>query len=323
LIAVGTLLAAPRVRAQTSSRTYRVGVLLPMGAEAMKPYRAALAAQLATHGFVEGRNLELEVHSATELFHDDRNLVLNILKKETDALFSCGTRPTEAAKAATQTVPIVFAWVPDPVASGLVPALAHPGANVTGVSTRYGELMAKRLELALQLRPATKRIAVIVHPLQRAHMNSVVEAYLRPATTARGVTLIVIDSRRVCCGLAEMFDAAVKDGAEAVLPTLTYTRSPFSGAQLIERSRTRRVPVIFSDGFAVEQGGLMSYGTNLVDDVRRGANLLARVLGGTRPADLPIEQPTQFELVVNLKTAKTLGLTIPQEILWQATRVIE
>jgi len=289
----------------------------------MKPYRAALAERLAAQGFVEGRNLELDARSATEIFRDDRTTVLDILKRKTDALFTCATRPTEAAKAATKTVPIVFAWVPDPVVSGIVPNLARPGANVTGTTTRFAQLMAKRLELALELRPGTKRIAVIIHGYQINVYQAIVDAHLRPAAMAHGVELLVITTRTACCTLDAMFDAAVKEGAEAVLPMITYALSPLSGAQLIERSLATRVATIFSDIAAVEHGGLASYGTNLVDDVRRGAEQLTRVLKGESASKLAVDQADRFELAVNLKTALAIGLQVPPSILLRADRGIE
>lgn len=321
LLASAALLASPRSpHAQAVAR--KVGVLIPIGRDDLKPYREALVRQLAAGGFAEGRNLELDVRSASQSFHEDREVARELVRKKIDALFTLGTPVTESARAATKSVPIVFAWVADPVASGILKSLADPGGNVTGVSNRYGELAVKRLELARELRPAAKRVA-FVHVFRDALYEDAIAPHVVPAAKALGVELIVVDRGAACCGWDAMFGGAARLGAEVVVPIITYATTPISGAQLVERSNVARVPVIFSDALAVERGGLISYGTNLFDELRRGADVLVRVLKGTRPGDIPVDQAARFELVVNLKTAKAIGIAIPPSILLRADRVIE
>lgn len=241
-----------------------------------------------------------------------------LLAAKPDALFTCTTRVTEAAQAATKTVPIVFAWVADPVASGLVKAYAKPDGNITGVTNRFGELLVKRLELARELLPAVKRVAV-VGGIQGTPYEAV-GGGLRKAATALGIELL---ETPVQGNWVAAVDAAAKNGAEASVSMHLYSIASVSGAEIIQYAIQNRFPVVHADAQAVENGGLISYGTNLIGDVQRGADLLARVLRGDKPATLPVDQAARFELVVNLKTAKTLGITIPPSIMLRADRVIE
>lgn len=284
----------------------------------MQRYRTALREQLATSGFVEGLNLKIDARGAAEIFHQDRDIVREFVAAKSDAIFTCLTAGTQAAQAATKSVPIVFAWVADPVASGIVKSYAKPGGNITGVTDRFGELLVKRLELVRELLPRAKRVAVvgsIVRPLYEA-----LSPPLRKAAGQLGFDLLEISFK---AEWVAAIDSAAKAGAEAVLPFASFADQSVSGERVVQYTNEHRVPTIFADAETVERGGLISYGTNLVDDVRRGADLLARVLKGAKPADLPVDQAARFELVVNLKTAREMGLTIPPAILLRADRVIE
>jgi len=316
IFAAGGLLAAPAV-AQKSSRIYTVGALFGGGAEPMATYRAALVERLAKHGFVEHHNLRIEARTGGA--GDERARVRELVALQPDALMTCLTRGTLAAKEATSSIPIVFAWVADPVAAGFVQSYSRPGGNISGVTSRYGELLIKRLELAHELLPQARRIAVI---------SDSPGAYppfaprLQQAAAQLGVELIERDIFFDWEAGVEQVKAA---GADALVPFQLFvaTGMRVSGQAVVSASLKFRIPVIFADVEMVEAGGLMSYGTNLVDDVRRAADILARVLKGANPATIPVDQASRFELVLNLKTAKALGVTMPQSILQRADRVIE
>jgi len=318
LIATGALLAAPRTsRAQQSGRSYRVGVVFGGGAVQLQLYRSALSERLSTHGFITGENLRIEYRFSRGGYSFGENPVRELLALKLDAFFTLLSQATKAAQTATRTVPIIFVWVADPVASGFVQSYAHPGGNITGVSNRFIELAVKRLDLARELVPNAKRVAVtyIVTPRYE-------RLELRRAAEKLGMDLIELNLFE---SETDIVDRAMSDGADVIIPFDQFSALGYSahGEQLVRSAFERRIPVIFAGRKMVELGGLMSYGTNLVDGVRRGADMLARVLKGEKPADLPVDQAARFELTVNLKTAKAIGLAIPPSILIRADRVIE
>lgn len=319
LIAASVLLGASTARAQEPGRRYRVGAMIGVGGGAMRAYQSVLKERLATHGFVEGRNLQIDARAAAEQFHEDRETVRELLAAKPDALFTCLSRVTQAAVAATKTVPIVFVWVPDPVASGIVKDYARPGGNATGVATRSGEHLVKRLELLRLLVPKVSRVAV--HGLLQFQDPSFLSP-LRKAASELGITLLDSSSSIRLAGAAQL-DILIRDGAEAILPLYFYELQPITTAELIRLAAERRIPVIYGDAAAAENGGLISYGTNLTEDMRHGADMLARVLRGAKPAELPVDQTARFEMVLNLKIARALNLKVPQSVLLRADRVIE
>lgn len=314
LLAAGGLLAAP-VFAQKSSRIYTVGVLFGGAEASMAIYRAALVERLAKHGLVEHRNLRIEARISHWGFSDT---VRELVALKPDALLTCTAIGTLDAKGVAGTIPIVFAWVADPIGSKFVQSYARPGGNITGVTNRFGELLVKRLELAHELLPNARRIAV-------TNANSVLYRSLadpvRRAAEKLGVELI----ERPAYDWGGSVEQAKAAGAAAVIPVMQFTASGIrvSGDAVIKAALEHRVPVIFAGAEMVEAGGLVSYGTNLVDDIRHAADLLARILDGADPATIPVDQAARFELVVNLKTAKAIGITIPQSILLRADRAIE
>ncbi len=318
LIATGVLLAAPRsTRAQEPGRTYRVGVLFGAGAEGLKLYRSALSERLATHGFTLGENLRIEYRFSRGGYSFGEDPASELLALKPDAVLTLLNQATQAAQTATRTVPIIFVWVADPVATGLVQSYGHPGGNITGATNRFFELAAKRLDLARELLPNLKRVAVpyVVSPNYE-------RVELRKIAKQLGIGLTEFHLVAPQNGIVEY---AVSDGADVIIPFVQFTALGYTahGEQLVRAALEHRMPVIFAGREMVELGGLMSYGTNLVDDVRRGADMLARVLKGEKPANLPVDQAARFELAVNLKTAKAIGITIPQSILLRADRVIE
>lgn len=317
LSALAGAMAVP-ASAQQARRTYRVGALLGGGRETMHQYRKALSAQLATHGFVEGTNLDMDVRGATSSFHEDRDVAREFIKAKCDAIFVCGTGPSQAVRAATKTVPIVFAWVSDPVASRLVKTYAAPGGNLTGVSNRYAELLIKRLELARELLPKAKRIAVLVYYGDDLY-RQVVSEPLRKAAVQLQVEVMEMEGLQ----WASLVEEAVQGGADAILPTDNFVGNRLTGDSVLQAANRLRIPAVFANRISPEAGGLVSLGTNLENDIRRGADLLARVLKGAAPATLAVDQATRFELVLNLKAARHLGLAVPQSILLRADKVIE
>ena len=223
--------------------------------------------------------------------------------------------------AETRSVPVVFAWVPDPVTSGLVKDYACPAGNATGVSNRFYDLAIKRLELLRELLPAAKRVA-LAGPMYEPEVEAAT-ARLREVSQRLG-----FESKTVDTGASTQLSAiesAIKEGTQALLLLQIYSAvgQGISGEQVVRLANKRRVPAIFAESELVDAGGLMSYGTNLIEDVRRAAEMLAKVLRGAKPAELPVDQASRFELAVNLKTAREIRLKFPQAILIRADRVIE
>lgn len=317
----GVLVAAARAFAQQPGRKYRIAALFSVPDAYNAPYRAALKQRLAALGFVEGKNLSIDVRTSTQGFEFDRKQAAEQLAAKPDAIFATTTRVTEAALAETRSVPIVFAWVPDPVTSGLVKDYARPGSNVTGVSNRFYEVASKRLELLRELLPAAKRIA-LTGPMYMPELEAATPR-LRDASKRLGFEPKVVDTG--ASTQVSAIEDAIKGGAQALLPLVDYSAlgQRITGEQVVRLTNEKRVPAIFAESELVDAGGLMSFGTNLIEDLRRAADMLAKVLRGAKPAELPVDQASRFELVINLNTARAIGITIPRSLLLRADRVIE
>lgn len=286
------------------------------------PYRAALKQQLAAHGFIEGKNLTIDGRARTSGGLDRlREQVAMQLKARPDVIFTMSTDTTQAALAETRTVPIVFVWVSDPVTSGLVKAYARPGGNVTGVSNRFDEVASKRLELLRALLPSARRIALI----GSMYLPELQAAVPRLHDKAQRIGF---KPKTVDTGYQDPISAierAIAGGTEALVPLQVYSAlgQRITGEQLVRLTNEKFIPTIFAEAELVEAGGLMSFGSNLIDDVRRAADMLAKVLRGAKPADLPVDQTARFELVINLKTARAIGISVPYSLLVRADRVID
>jgi len=318
--AAATLATLP-VSGQQAGRSYRVGVLIPVAGLLAAPYIAAARDQLSKQGFVEGRNLQLDVRipdsfGAQEGMAKTRELAA--LKP--DALLVLGTPLTQAAVSTAEAIPVVFAWVADPVASGILKNLARPERNATGVTNRFFELAAKRVELARELIPSSKRLAMAA-----GYFDAALETAMQFAQRTADKLALELVRVEVGGSWAHGVELSLKAGAQAMLAMTPFELlgSRFAAEQVITSSIERRFPVIFSNVETVDAGGLASYATRLGDDVRRAADLLARVLNGARPRDLPIDQAARFELAINLRTARAIGLNVPQSLLLRADRVIE
>jgi putative ABC transport system substrate-binding protein len=314
----GAILAAAGALAQTG-RSYRIGALFPFP-ETTDRYLPVLRERLAAIGFAEGRNLSIAARDA--LTNPDAGQELVGFKP--DAIFAATYAAAQVALAATKSVPIVFSAVADPVALGLVKDYARPGGNVTGVSNRDLELAVKRLELIRELLPSARRIAVAAAHVFGHFEQSFLRLAEGPAKQL-GFELLQAEATGEGGSWSYTLDAAAASGAQAVLILTPFSlvSRPFVVDEAVRAVAKRRLPAVFADAGAVEIGGLLSYATDPLDDMRRGADLLGRILRGEKPGDLPVDQAARFQLSMNLKTARTLGLKIPQSVLVRADRVIE
>jgi ABC-type uncharacterized transport system substrate-binding protein len=317
-LALAGLFSPGVVAAQQAAKVTRIG-LLATDASA-NSVREAFIQGLRDLGYVEGRNVVIEYRFSEG--HLDRfpALAAELVALKVDVIVASGTPAALAAKQATRTLPIVFVAVADPITSGLVTSLARPGGNLTGSSLLFSELVGKCLELLKQAVPEVSRIAVLRQAsAERTAKKALEQADL--AARALGVRLQSVEVR----GPAD-FDKAFAEMRRAGSGALTV----FGGAILINHRKrlvdlvaTNGLPAVYHVREYVDAGGLMSYGPNFADLFRLAATHVDKILRGTKPGDLPVEQPTRFELVINLKTARALGLTIPQSVLARADHVIE
>ena len=307
--------------AQQAAKIARIGFLTD-NLTANPHLREAFRQGLRDLGYVEGRNVVIEYRDAEGKPERFTALAAELVALKVDVIVAPTTLATVASKQATRTLPIVFATAGDPVTSGLVTSLARPGGNVTGLSILAPELVGKRLELLTQAVPEVSRVAVLWQPGamgERMDKDMLKEADV--AARALGVRLHFVEAR----GPAD-FDRAFSDMTRARAGALTVLGSTmFSNERrrLVDLAPKNRLPAVYTSREFVEAGGLMSYGPNAADSYRRAATYVDKILKGTKPADLPVEQPTKFELVINLKTAKALGLKIPQSVLARADQVIQ
>ena len=316
------LLATPlAAEAQPAAKVARIGYLATN--LAASPHTGEAFRQgLRDLGYVEGRNLVIEYRSADGKLERFPALAAELVALKVDVIVASGTLAALAAKQSTRTLPIVFSPAADPVASGLVTSLERPGGNVTGLSVVAPELVGKRLELLREAVPGVTRVAVLWQSGgfgERTEKDMLKGAEV--AARALGVRLLFIEARDPAD-----FDRAFSDmtkaraGALTVLPSNMFNNER---RRLVDLAAKNRLPAVYGVREYVDGGGLMSYGANLADLNRRAATYVDKILKGAKPADLPVEQPTKFELVINLKTAKALGLTIPQSLLQRADQVIQ
>jgi putative tryptophan/tyrosine transport system substrate-binding protein len=313
-----SLFAAPLAAvAQPPTHVHRIGVLLDTtpGRDLVGAFLEGMRAL----GYVEGQHLVLEYRGAEGQYERLPALAAELVRLQVDVIVTYGTPPSVAAKHATTTIPIVMMSVGDPVGSGLVASLARPGGNVTGVTSLSPDLVGKQLEFPKDVLPTISRVALLWNPANPANALNVREAEV--AAQALGVQL-----HRVEAGGPEAFDrafaamASAHAGALLVIGDRVFRQH---SSRLAELATMSHLPTMHTIRAYVEAGGLMSYGPNSLDLNRRAAYYVDRILKGTKPADLPVEQPSKFELVINLKTAKALGLTIPPSMLFQADEVIQ
>ena len=318
----GGLLTAPlAAKAQQAAKIPRIGWLANNPAGSPHLLEAFLQG-LRDLGYVEGRNVVIEHRSAEGKWERFPALAAELVALKVDVIVAANSLAVLPAKQATRTIPIVFTAVPDAVGSKLVASLARPGGNVTGLSALSPELVGKCLELLKQAVPAVSRVAVLWQPGvlgERTEKDMLKGADV--AARALGLRLQFVAVR----GPAD-FDRAFSEMTRARAGALTVLTSGMffnERRRLVDLAAKNRLPAVYPWREGVDAGGLMSYGANIADLYRRAATYVDKILKGTKPGDLPVEQPTKFELAINLKTAKALGLTIPQSLLLRADEVIQ
>jgi putative ABC transport system substrate-binding protein len=306
-------------RAQRSSKVYRIGVLETTSMSLNAANLDAFRQGLRERGYVEGQNFVIEYRSADGRGERFPGLAAELIRLNVDLILTRGTPAAQAAKKATESIPIVMAASGEPVVSGLVTSLARPGKNVTGLSALTQQLQAKRLALFKEMLPGMTRIAALTNmsnPILSAEWHDT-----EMAGGALGVQTLLVDVRRPE-DIARAFDTATRERADAAVVSIdTVTQS--TRVSIVEFAAKHRLPAIYSSREFVDAGGLISYGVSFPDLYRRAATYVDKILSGARPGDLPVEQPTKFELVINLTTAKALGLEIPPSLLARADEVIE
>ena len=306
--------------AQQPTKVPRIGYLTGASLSANSARHEAFRQGLRQLGYVEGKNIIIEWRSAEEKFDRLPTLAADLVRLKVDIIVTGGSSPTRAAKEATTTIPIVMAQDSDPVGNQFVASLARPGRNITGLSTLAPELNGKRLELLREIVPKLSRVAVLGTSTSPSAAQIFKEVQV--AAEALGVTLQYLDVLS-SKDIALAFQAATKGRADAVLIMVAGRVASSERTQIAERAVKSRLPAIYDRSGFVEQGGLMTYGVNFYDLDRRAATYVDKILKGANPADLPVEQPTKFEFIINLKAAKQIDLTIPPNVLVRADRVIK
>jgi putative ABC transport system substrate-binding protein len=317
-----SMLAAPlAVKAQPAGRVSTIGFLGPPPSAG--GLVRAFQEGLRELGYVEGKNIRIEyrytdvaLQGHIELFP---RLAAELVQLKPDVLVVSVTEAALAARNATSAIPIVMVSVPDPVAAGLVRSLARPGANVTGLSRQTRDLIGKTMQLLKEALPETDRVDLLANPTDPLSATMVGDA--RGAAKLLGVRLKIVEARTPA-ELERAFSTMHADRAGALL-VVGGAGFYLNRAQIVGLALRERLPSVFQNREFVEAGGLLSYAPSTVANYRRAAFFVDRILKGAKPSDLPVEQPTKFELVINLKTAKALGLTIPQSLLVRADEIIQ
>ena len=320
LVAVVLLALGVIAEAQQPKKVPRIGILLSVSPSSTREVGQVEAFRqgLRELGYNERKNIVIEYRYAEGVEERLVNLAAELVQLNVDLIFVSGTTGTQAAKNATQTIPIVMTSVTDPVGTGLVASLAHPGGNVTGLSN-FSELGGKQLELLKEAFPKVTRVAVLWDPANTANARLLGEMKL--AAGELRITLQPLEVRGPN-DFEPAFSAIRKEHASALIVlrnAITYTY----GTRIVDLTAKSKLPAMYPDRVLVDTGGLMSYGPNFLDMFHRAAIYVDKILKGKKPADLPVEQPTKFEFVINLKTAKQIGLTIPPNVLARADRVIK
>ena len=313
------LLAIPTAaRSQPLANSPRVGFLF-YGAPGPSPELEAFRQGLREVGYIEGQNISVEYRFANGQVGQLSALAAELIQLKLEVIVTPGTSASVAAKKATSTIPIVFAGVADAVGAGLVTSLARPGGNITGLTSISAALGGKRLELLKGVVPKASRVGVLYNPTDQS--NVLVLRELQESSKPLGLTLLPHPVR----GPGDFegtFAAISRERAQALFVAAGVLTTEHRKT-LVDLAARNRVPTMWGERQFVEVGGLMSYAVNFYDEIRRAAAYVSKILKGAKPADLPVEQPTTFELVINLKAAKALGLTIPPSLLSRADQIIQ
>jgi putative ABC transport system substrate-binding protein len=308
-------------RLRLSARTGRVGYLSwgSHSDEGRQRRFEAFRQALRELGYVEGQNIVIEPRWAEGGYESLPALLADLVRLKVDVIVTLGGAATKAAQQATRTIPIVMTAVNDPLGSGLVSSLARPGGNVTGTSLMAPDVVGKQLQVLKEIVPKVSRVAILRNPDNPASELQLREA--EAAAQALGMRPQTLEAR-VPQEIENAFAAMTREraGALVVLTDAIFTNQR---GQIAKLAAEKRLPAVYGHSEAAEAGGLITYSPNLFDLERRAATFVDRILKGAKPGDLPVEQPTKFELLINLKAARTLGLTIPPSVLARADRVIE
>jgi putative tryptophan/tyrosine transport system substrate-binding protein len=314
----GALSVPLAAEGQQAGKVYRIGVLDTLPVARNAPNLDAFRQGLRELGYVEGQNFMIEYRSPGSRATEFPDLANELVRLKVDLILTRSTAAVTAAKNATRTIPIVMAASGDPLGAGVVTGLARPGGNVTGLSTLLAEVSGKRLQLLKDAIPGIQRIAAV---FDRATATVTTWRATEQAARSMGLEpqLLYIEK---AADLGPAFDAAVKQRADAVVVGLGAVMQTNVG-RVVDLVARHRLPSAFASREFVDAGGLMAYGVSYSDSYRRAAIYVDKIFKGAKPGDLPVEQPTKFEFVINLKTAKVLGLTIPPSLLARADQVIE
>jgi len=307
--------------AQSQGKIWRVGFLIPRSRPVSvdADYFGAFPKRMRELGYVEGKNLVIEWRAADGRYERLPDLAAELVQLKMDVIVAASTLATSAIQKASTTIPIVMINVANPVDSGFVESLARPGGNITGVSNMAGELSSKHLDILISMVPKLSRVALLVNPTNLAH--GATRKNIQTAASTVGVKILPLEARNLQ-EIENAFSDIAKERIEAIIVAQDPVFNQYA-RQIAELARKYRMATAFGTREPVVVGGLMSYGSSNADAFRRAASYVDKILRGAKPSELPVEQPTQFELIINGKTAKALGLKIPQSILVQATEVIE
>jgi len=317
----GALVAPLRSFAQQRGKVWRVGFLAlrhvaTLGSDEVY---GALLQGMREFGYIEGKNLVIELRSADGNIERLPSVASELVRANVDIIVTAGSQATSAAQKETGTIPIVMGTAADPVGSGFVKTLAHPAGNITGLSNLGGDISIKHLELLLNMVPKLSRVGVLVNPTNSS--NSPILTAIQAASRTANVKILPLEASNPQA-IENAFSIMAREKVAAVIVALDgiFVQQRH---QLADLTFKYRMPSMFALREHVVSGGLMSYGQNLSDSYRRAAGYVDKIFKGAKPGDLPIEQPTKFELIINGKTAKAMGLKIPQSLLISADKVIE
>ena len=318
VVALIIFAAAFTTEAQQTTRIHRIGILIPSSASFLSARVEAFRQRLRELGYVEGKNIFIEYRYVEGKPERVPDLAAELVRLKVDVIVTAGPSATLAAKKGSGTIPIVFAAANDPVGTGLVSNLARPGGNITGLSTMAPDLDGKRLELLKEAFPKVARVAFLWQP--GGARGNLPLTDIEAAAKALGLKLLSLEVRSLD-DFEGAFARAKKERAQALITT-TGERINTQQRQVLDFAAKNRLPAIYHYSEFVEAGGLMSYGPDNTDLSRRAADFVDKILKGAKPADLPVQQATKFEFVINLKAAKQTDLTIPPNVLGRADNVI-
>ena len=319
LLATVLLATVSIAQAQQPKKIPRIGYLTLGSSSPRSANEEAFRDGLHQLGYIEDQNVHVEYRYAAGEVGRLPELAAELVSLNLNVILAANTQSIDATRRATKTIPIVFPLTFDPVASGFVASLARPGGNLTGLTTLNQEVAGKRVELLKEVMPRISRVAVLRDPTNSGSLFALKET--EAAANHLGIRLHILEVRSAD-ELEGAIQAATREraGSLIVIPDNLFVRRK---GQIVDLVMKSRLPTMFGESESVEAGGLMYYGANLPDLFRRAATYVDKILKGAKPADLPVEQPTKFEFVINLKTAKQIGLTIPQSVLYQADKVIK